>query len=145
MFKRNITCRCRFRHPADRTCEEAKRLADEAKKARCNCVPRCPSEFCTGCCPCCRRAGREQNVIHRNLSGNLEDEVIKLRTQNIQFKNLLRSRVTSEDHLYLGELLNTEKEKSICGKPTEGHQTGKCTLLKDHDNYCWFPNMYNDM
>lgn len=82
--------------------------------------------------------------IYRNLSGNLEEEVIKLRTQNIQLKNLLRSRATPDDYLYLGELLNTEK-KPIFGLSTTGHQTGKCTLPKDHDNYCWFPNMYNDM
>lgn len=31
----NITCPyCRFRHPADRSCEEAKRLADIAREVR---------------------------------------------------------------------------------------------------------------
>jgi hypothetical protein len=35
MAQVNITCRrCRHRHPADRSCEEAKRLADAAAAER---------------------------------------------------------------------------------------------------------------
>lgn len=34
-MKENITCpKCRHRHPADRSCAEAKRLADQAREAR---------------------------------------------------------------------------------------------------------------
>lgn len=35
IFERNITClRCNFRHPASRSCAEARRLSDEARVRR---------------------------------------------------------------------------------------------------------------
>jgi hypothetical protein len=53
---------CRWNNPSKAVDWDTQNgvVSDAIVKRACNCVSRCPSELCTGCCPCCRRTGRAQ-------------------------------------------------------------------------------------
>jgi hypothetical protein len=141
----NITCKqCRFRHPANRTCEEAKRLAEEARALRKAQEPE-PVEYVRSDRSCPDGLCYYEIVIDFNLEHQIEPYTMKCVRCNTQVQGSYQ------------ELLQTHKEARaahdrvwaqltpICRKPTEGHSKGTCTKVKGHKDHCWFPNMWNDM
>lgn len=94
MIEQNITCpACRFRHPASRSCAEAKRLADEAREARRAAERDAPDHYEIFNTFSITREAMRKLEPHVRAAAEEEWESGRVHTELANFANQLRARL----------------------------------------------------